>query len=122
MKEGGSMWQYRHSDELYHHGVKGMKWGVRRASQRSTGDRKQAKARFKKDVEEAKKNGINYDIRVSGKNVHFKNPRLGERKISDTYAKKLTRKITREQVAKVAATSAVLYGSTVVTKMLSERQ
>lgn len=31
------MWQYRHTDELYHYGVKGMKWRHRKAQLISEG-------------------------------------------------------------------------------------
>ena len=30
------MWQYNYSDDIYHYGVKGMKWGVRRDKERNT--------------------------------------------------------------------------------------
>lgn len=49
------MWEYEHSDELYHHGVKGMKWGVRKKYRNSDGSlnekgvKKYAKKGYAKD-------------------------------------------------------------------------
>jgi hypothetical protein len=44
------MWSYRYSGELYHYGVKGMKWGVRRT--------KEQLGHKKSRVEKAEKAGI----------------------------------------------------------------
>ena len=43
------MWQYNYTDELYHYGVKGMKWGARRAA---SSDSVAAKNIRKKKVKE----------------------------------------------------------------------
>lgn len=59
------MWNYRPTNELYHYGVKGMKWGVRkdrksygssgRGIQKAISDRKQKRALDKQQKERVKK-------------------------------------------------------------------
>lgn len=45
------MWQYNYSDELYHYGVKGMRWGHRKRNYYSTGIRSAAARRSNKKVD-----------------------------------------------------------------------
>ena len=65
------MYQYQYPDYMYHHGVKGMKWGVRRANKKRSKDKafiqdrvKLAKAyldnseRAVKNIKKSKKNTV----------------------------------------------------------------
>lgn len=55
------MWEYRHTDELYHYGRKGMKWGqhifgkIKTAINNSKAKRAEAKAEKQKALEEQRK-------------------------------------------------------------------
>ena len=50
------MWTYNYSDELYHYGIKGMKWGVRRFQKKDGSLTSAGKKRYSEDFERAKSN------------------------------------------------------------------
>ena len=52
------MWEYRYSSELYHYGVKGMKWGVRRTPEQL--------GHIRKGIEKSAKSSIIKEAIASG--------------------------------------------------------
>ena len=48
------MWQYQNTDELYHHGVLGMKWGVRRYQNKDGSLTPKGKKRYSEDYNESR--------------------------------------------------------------------
>lgn len=61
------MWEYRYSDELYHYGVKGMKWGVRKKQDHKSG----RTSNKKKDENKEKQKGLTDKQKESYKNRSY---------------------------------------------------
>ena len=48
------MWQYQNTDELYHHGIIGMKWGIRRYQNKDGSLTPKGKKRYSEDYNESR--------------------------------------------------------------------
>lgn len=104
------MWEYIPYDELYHHGIKGMQWGVRRSQ--STLDRLAGRVNNTKEKEKAYRNKLTAitsreNINESDrKRFEYRNQSLAART-----AKTATRIIAGRLIADVMTGSIKNYGS-----------
>ena len=98
------MWQYNNTDELYHYGVLGMKWGRRRARATPANSLKKSRRRISDDASEArviKKKKIN---QMSNSELKKLNERMN---LEQNYSR-LNPNHIKKGIAFVAATAGVM--------------
>lgn len=82
------MWKYTYENELAHHGVKGMKWGVRKKSPRASGKRKREDDYHEDYKKVHDKKSVKY---MSDQELRTRNNRLNAEKQYESMTKKASK-------------------------------
>lgn len=99
------MWQYQNTDELYHHGVLGMKWGIRRYQNKDGSYTSAGKQKYLKDKTKAINNDINSISKAGAKksglgkdqNSVINALKKVRQKQEEKYSKKWDKKVDKEE-------------------------